>query len=116
VLAGQRLGIKEVDDGIWIVSFMHYNFDFIDLEQKTLQPLDNPFGIKAASPRETDSPLKGTGFEPSVPRLQWSSVQLAARDGTMPPSRSPGGPEGSNLLPSSRESGANLIFGDESHR
>jgi hypothetical protein len=37
VLAGQRLGIKEVDDGIWIVSF-------IDLEQKTLQPLDNPFG------------------------------------------------------------------------
>jgi transposase-like protein len=23
VLAGQRLGIKEVDEGIWIVSFMH---------------------------------------------------------------------------------------------
>jgi transposase InsO family protein len=44
VLAGQRLGIKEVDDGIWIVSFMHYDLGFIDLEQKTLQPLDNPFG------------------------------------------------------------------------
>jgi hypothetical protein len=44
VLAGQRLGIKEVDDGIWIVSFMHYDLAFIDLEQKTLQPLDNPFG------------------------------------------------------------------------
>jgi hypothetical protein len=29
VLAGQRLGIKEVDDGIWIVSFMHYDLDFI---------------------------------------------------------------------------------------
>jgi hypothetical protein len=43
--AGQRLGIKEVDDGIWIVSFMHYDLGFIDLEQKTLQPLDNPFGI-----------------------------------------------------------------------
>jgi hypothetical protein len=40
VLAGQRLGIKEVDDGIWIVSFMHYDLGFIDLEQKTLQPLD----------------------------------------------------------------------------
>src|SRR6266480_4573581 len=39
VLAGQRLGIKEVDDGIWIVSFMHYDLGFIDLEQKTLQPL-----------------------------------------------------------------------------
>jgi hypothetical protein len=29
VLAGQRLGIKEVDDGIWIVSFMHYDLGFI---------------------------------------------------------------------------------------
>ena len=46
VLAGQRLGIKEVDDGIWIVSFMRYDLGFIDLEQKTLQPLDNPFGPK----------------------------------------------------------------------
>ena len=44
VLAGQKLGIKEVDEGIWIVSFMSYDLGFIDLEQKTLQPLDNPFG------------------------------------------------------------------------
>ena len=26
------------------VSFMHYDLGYIDLEQKTLQPLDNPFG------------------------------------------------------------------------
>jgi hypothetical protein len=44
VLAGQRIGIKEVDDGIWIVSFMRYDLGYIDLEQRTLQPLDNPFG------------------------------------------------------------------------
>jgi transposase InsO family protein len=44
VLAGQRVGIKEVDEGIWIVSFMQYDLGYIDLEQKTLQPLDNPFG------------------------------------------------------------------------
>jgi transposase InsO family protein len=44
VLAGQLLGIKEVDEGIWIVSFMHYDLGFVDLEQRTLQPLDNPFG------------------------------------------------------------------------
>jgi len=43
-LAGQRLGIKEVDDGIWIVSFMRYDLGYIDLEARTLQPLDNPFG------------------------------------------------------------------------
>ena len=44
VLAGQKLGIKEVDDGIWLVSFMHYDLGYIDLEKRTLQILDNPFG------------------------------------------------------------------------
>jgi transposase InsO family protein len=44
VLAGQRLGMKEVDDGIWLVSFSHYDLGYFDLEQRTLQPLDNPFG------------------------------------------------------------------------
>ena len=46
VLAGQRLGIKEVDDGIWLVSFMTYDLGYIDLEQKTLQTIDNPFGTR----------------------------------------------------------------------
>ena len=46
VLAGQRVGIREVDEGIWIVSFMQYDLGYIDLEQKTLQPLDNPFGAR----------------------------------------------------------------------
>ena len=46
VLAGQRLGIKEVDDGIWMISFMHYDLGYIDLEQKTLQTIDNPFGSR----------------------------------------------------------------------
>ena len=44
VMAGQRVGIKEVDDGIWLVSFMHYDLGYIDLEQKTLQTIDTPFG------------------------------------------------------------------------
>lgn len=45
-LAGQYVGIKEVDDGIWLVSFMEYDLGYIDLEEKSLQPLDNPFGPK----------------------------------------------------------------------
>ena len=44
VLAGQSLGIKEVDEGIWLVSFIDYDLGYIDLEQRTLQPVDNPFG------------------------------------------------------------------------
>jgi Integrase core domain len=37
VLAGQKLGIKEVDEGIWLVSFLNYDLGYINLEQKTLQ-------------------------------------------------------------------------------
>ena len=45
-LAGEAVGVKEVDNGIWLVSFMDYDLGYIDLEEKTLQPLDNPFGPK----------------------------------------------------------------------
>ena len=47
-LAGQAVGVKEVDTGIWLVSFMEYDLGYIDLEEKTLQPLDNPFGPKVS--------------------------------------------------------------------
>jgi hypothetical protein len=40
-LSGQAFGVKEVDNGIWLVTFMDY-----DLEEKTRQPLENPFGPK----------------------------------------------------------------------
>ncbi len=46
VMAGQRLGIKEVDDGIWLISFMQHDLGYIDLEQRTLQTIDNPFGAR----------------------------------------------------------------------
>ena len=41
-----QLGIKKVDGRIWLASFMHYDLGYIDLEQKTLQPIDNPFGTR----------------------------------------------------------------------
>lgn len=50
VFAGQAAGIKEVEEGIWLVSSMDYDLVYIDLEEleeKTLQPLDNPFWPKA---------------------------------------------------------------------
>ena len=43
VFQGQTLGIKEVDDNVWLVSFMDYDLGYIDLEEKSLQPLENPF-------------------------------------------------------------------------
>src|SRR5437899_3176709 len=44
--AGQAVGVKEVDSGIWLVSFMDYDLGYIDLEERTLPPLENPFGPK----------------------------------------------------------------------
>ncbi len=46
VLAGQKLVVREVDDGIWLVSSMHYDLGYIDLEQRTLQTIDDPFGTR----------------------------------------------------------------------
>src|SRR5262249_42858550 len=40
VFAGHTLGIKEVDDGIWLVSFMHYDPGHTDLERKPLHPAE----------------------------------------------------------------------------
>jgi hypothetical protein len=49
VLAGQKLGIKQVDEGIWLVGFLDYDLGYVDLEQKALQPLDNPFGPRLSA-------------------------------------------------------------------
>jgi len=44
--AGQYVGIKEVGDGIWLVSFMDYDLGYFDLEGVRFDPLKNPFGPK----------------------------------------------------------------------
>ena len=31
---------------VGVVTFMAYDLGYIDLQQKTLQPIDNPFGAK----------------------------------------------------------------------
>jgi hypothetical protein len=63
VLAGQKLGVKEVDEGIWLVSFMHYDLGYFDLEQKTLQPLDNPFGTRLSPMSQVRSVTYVSGLD-----------------------------------------------------
>lgn len=46
VLAGQNVGIKEVEDAIWLVSFMEYDLGYFDEQTCKLEPLPNPFGPK----------------------------------------------------------------------
>ena len=46
VFAGQAVGIKEVNDDVWLVTFMDYDLGYFDLETRVLEPLENPFGPK----------------------------------------------------------------------
>ena len=46
MFAGQKVGIRQIDDHIWLVSFMHYDIGFFDYETCRLEPAPNPFGAK----------------------------------------------------------------------
>ena len=46
VFAGQSVGIKQVSDEIWLVSFMDYDLGYFDQETCRLEPIENPFGPK----------------------------------------------------------------------
>ena len=46
VFAGQDVGIKEISDKIWLVSFMHYDLGYFDEDSCNFAPLENPFGSK----------------------------------------------------------------------
>ena len=45
-LAGQPVGIKEVADGMWLVSFLEYDLGYFDDEANRVEPIANPFGSK----------------------------------------------------------------------
>ena len=44
VFAGQKVGIKQVSDEIWLVTFMDYDLHYFDHETCRLEPPANPFG------------------------------------------------------------------------
>jgi putative transposase len=46
VFAGQNVGVTQVGERIWLVTFMHYDLGYFDDETCRLEPIDNPFGPK----------------------------------------------------------------------
>ena len=44
VFAGQKVGVKQTDDHIWLVSFMDYDLGYFDDETCRLEPIEDPFG------------------------------------------------------------------------
>ena len=43
VFGGQMVGIREVADQIWLVSFMHYDLGYFDKDEGRIEPAPNPF-------------------------------------------------------------------------
>jgi putative transposase len=46
VFAGQNVGIKEVEEKIWLVTFMNYDLGFFDHETGRVECAENPFTAK----------------------------------------------------------------------
>src|SRR5207302_8383216 len=46
VFAGQNVGVTQVGERIWLVTFMHYDLGYFDDETCRLEPIENPFGPK----------------------------------------------------------------------
>ena len=46
VFAGQKVGITQVGERVWLVTFMHYDLGYFDDETCRLEPIENPFGPK----------------------------------------------------------------------
>ena len=46
VFAGQKVGVKQVGEHIWLVTFMDYDLGYFVDETCRLEPSDNPFGPK----------------------------------------------------------------------
>jgi hypothetical protein len=44
VFAGQLVGVRQVDEHLWLVTFMHYDLGYFDDETCRLGPIENPFG------------------------------------------------------------------------
>ncbi len=46
VFAGQTVGVTQVGDRIWLVTFMHCDLGYFDDATCRLEPIENPFGPK----------------------------------------------------------------------
>ena len=78
VFAGQKVGVKQVSDNIWLVSFMQYDLGYFDHETCRLEPIENPFSVKVlpmspvssvthVSGMDQSGLALGRGFEPLLP-------------------------------------------------
>jgi putative transposase len=49
VFAGQAVGVREVSDHVWLISFMHYDLGFFDDQCNRVECAPNPFSAKVSA-------------------------------------------------------------------
>ena len=49
MFAGQNVGVTQVGERIWLVTFMQYGLGYFDDEECRLEPIENPFARKSES-------------------------------------------------------------------
>lgn len=99
VFAGQNVGIKEVAEKIWLVTFMHYDLGFFDQEAIRVECAQNPFQAQVLpmSPEQSVTYVvgidqKGNGAperirtsDPCLRRAVLYPAELRARAGGVSP-------------------------------
>jgi len=68
--AGQRVGVKQVEDKIWLVSFMRYDLGFFDHETCRIESAANPFAAKLST--------HVSGIKRYLVQPEWTPVAMAA--------------------------------------
>jgi len=54
VFAGQNVGVTQVGERVWLVTFMRYDLGYFDDETCRLEPIDNPFRPKKVLPMSSE--------------------------------------------------------------
>jgi len=67
--AGQRVGAKQVEEKIWLVSFMRYDLGFFDHETCRIESAVNPFAAKVLLGLNGSSKHLFREYEPESSRL-----------------------------------------------
>ena len=49
LFAGQNVGVTQMGERIWLVTFMRYDLGYFDDETCRLEPIENPFGTESVT-------------------------------------------------------------------
>ena len=59
-----KVGVIQVSDRTWLVSFVHYELGYFDDRTSKLEPIDNPFAAKVLPMSSEKSATHDNGIDP----------------------------------------------------